>query len=554
MRPILATLAAAALAAACTADGAGGDDGPYDLLIRDARVVDGTGNPWFRADVALRGDRIAAVGALGGAPAVRTIDAAGRVIAPGFIDMMGTSSLPLLVDPVTAEGRLRQGITTMLVGEGGSHAPQDERTLGEGPEVDGRRVTWRTFDEYHALLEARGIPLNVIHNVGAAQVRRIVLGDEDVQPTAEQLERMKALVDEAMRQGAVGLSTALIYPPGTFATTDELVELARVAGAYGGVYFSHIRNESGGLLEAIDEAIEIGRRAGLPSHIYHLKAAGQENWPLMPRAIARIDAARAAGVDVTADIYPYIRNGIGLGSFVHPRHFAAGAAAFLPTLSDPEVRRALRREIETTRDWENWYRHVGMDWDAVQLVSVGAAGDPSHAGLSIAESARRLGKDAWEHAFDLIQGGGASVAPRSMNEEQKHQALRAPWVSIDVDSSPVNPERAASSHPRAFGAFPRVIAKYVREDSVLTLEDAVRRMTSLAANRLALHDRGRIAPGMAADLVVFDPERLQDRATFTSPMQYAEGIDVMIVNGRLVIDDGVLTGAVPGRVLRHGRR
>jgi N-acyl-D-amino-acid deacylase len=225
---------------------------------------------------------------------------------------------------------------------------------------------------------------------------------------------------------------------------------------------------------------------------------------------------------------------------------------FLTTLDDPDVWRALRREVETTRDWENWYRHVAMDWDAVQLVSVGNAGDAAHAGLSIAESALRAGRDAWDHVFDLIRGGGASVAPRSMNEEQKHQELRAPWVSIDVDAAPVNPARAQSAHPRTFGAFPRVIAKYVREDSVL--EEAVRRMTSLAANRLALHDRGRIAPGMAADLVVFDAARLRDRATFTSPLEYAEGIDLMIVNGHLVIDDDALTGATPGRILRHGRR
>jgi N-acyl-D-amino-acid deacylase len=526
---------------------------PLDLVILNARVVDGSGNPWFRADVGVRGDRIVAVGSLGGRSAGRTIDAGDRVLAPGFIDMMGTNSLPFLTDPAAAEGRLRQGITTMLVGEGSSHAPQNERTLEEGPMVEGQPVTWRTFDEYHALLERKGVPLNLIHNVGLAQVRRVVLGDEAVQPTSEQLEVMEALVEEAMEQGAVGVSSALIYPPGTYATMEELVRLSRVAARHGGVYFTHIRNESSLLLDALEEALEIGVRAEIPVHVYHLKAAGKENWPLMALAIQRIQRARDGGQDVTADIYPYVRNGIGLGSFLHPRHYAAGAQVFLGTLDDPGVRQELRREVETTSDWENWYRHVGSDWDAVQITGVGRDADPALAGLSVAGAAAVLGLDPWDAFFDLVKAGGVSVAPLSMNEEQKHLALRAPWVSIDVDTSPVNPANATSTHPRAFGAFPRVLAKYVREDSIITLEEAVRKMSSLAANRLGLHDRGRIAPGLLADLVVFDPERIQDRATFTSPMEMAEGIDFMVVNGVLVIDDGRLTTATPGRILRHGR-
>jgi N-acyl-D-aspartate/D-glutamate deacylase len=419
--------------------------------------------------------------------------------------------------------------------------------------VEGRRVTWRSYDEYHALLEAKGLPLNLIHNVGLAQVRQVVLGDEAVQPTPEQMAAMVALVEEAMRQGAVGVSSALIYPPGTFATKEELVELSRAAARHGGVYFTHLRNESAQLLQALEEALEIGARAEIPVHVYHLKAAGMENWPLMPQAIERIQRARDAGQDVTADIYPYVRNGIGLGSFLHPRHYARGAEAFLATLDDPAVRRELRREVETTSDWENWYRHVGLDWDAVQITGVGRDGDSALAGLSVAAAAARRGQDPWDGFFDLVKAGGVSVAPLSMNEEQKHLALRAPWVCIDVDTSPANPATATSTHPRAFGAFPRVLAKYVREDSVIPLEEAVRKMTSLAANRLGLHDRGRIAPGLLADLVLFDPARVQDRATFADPMRMAEGIDVMVVNGALVIDEGRLTGALPGRVLRHGR-
>lgn len=525
--------------------------GPFDVLIVNARVVDGAGNPWFRADVGIRGDRIAAVGALAGQPARRTIDASDRVVSPGFIDMMGQATVVLVTDPPSAESKLRQGITTYLSGEGGSPAPR--RPDAPGPTVDGRELRWTTYAEYFDILESRGIPINVVHDVGLTQVRRVVLGDNDVAPTPEQLEEMRALVRQGMEDGAVGTSTSLIYPPAVYAGTDELIELTRVAGEYGGVYFTHMRNESHAVLDAIREAIEVGAGAGVPVHIYHLKAAGRDNWPLMERALALIDSARAEGLDVTADIYPYVRNGIGLGSFLHPRHYAEGTGAFLATLGDPARRAELRREVETTSDWENWYRHVGMDWGNVLIVSAPGEVDPRVINRSIAEAAEVLGTDPWNAFFDLVQAGGVSVNPRSMNEEQKHLALRAEYVMIDTDASPVNPETTASSHPRAFGAFPRVIAKYVREDSVLSLEDAVRRMSSMAARRLGLHDRGFVAPGMAADLVVFDPEEIRDVADFgADAMRYAEGVDYLFVNGTLVIDDGEMVDARPGRVLRRG--
>ena len=465
--------------------------------------------------------------------------------------MMGQSTVVLMTDPPSAESKLRQGITTYLSGEGSSPAPR--RHDDGGPIVDGEPLQWTTYGEYFDLLETRGIPLNVVHNVGLTQVRRVVLGDQDVQPTSEQLEEMKALVRQAMEDGAVGTSTSLIYPPAVYASTEELVELTRVAGEYGGVYFTHMRNESHAVLDAIREAMAVGEGAGVPVHIYHLKAAGQENWPLMADALALIDSARASGMDVTADVYPYIRNGIGLGSFLHPRHYARGTEAFLETLDDPEVRAELRGEVETTSDWENWYRHVGMDWNNVLIVSAPDEVDARVISRSVAEAADVLGTDPWNAFFDLVQAGGVSVNPQSMNEEQKHLALQAEYVSIDTDASPVNPDSADSSHPRAFGAFPRVIAKYVREDGVLSLEDAVRRMSSLAAQRLGLHDRGFVAPGMAADLVVFDPERLRDRARFgAEAMRYAEGVDYLLVNGALVIDDGQLLDVTPGRVLRRG--
>lgn len=527
-------------------------DVPFDVLITNARVVDGAGNPWFRADIGIRGDRIAAVGALVGQSADRTIDAEDRVVSPGFIDMMGQATTVLLTDPPSAESKLRQGITTYLSGEGGSAAPRSPED--QAVEMQGDQQAWQTYGEYFQLLEYYGIPINVVHDVGLTQVRRVVLGDEDVQPTAEQLEEMKLLVRQAMEDGAVGTSTSLIYPPAVYATTEELIELTRVAGEYGGVYFTHMRNESHALLDAIREAIAVGSGAGVPVHIYHLKAAGKENWPLMADALALIDSARAAGMDVTADIYPYIRNGIGLGSFLHPRHYAGGTAPFLETLSDPALRAELRREVETTSDWENWYRHVGMNWDNVLIVSASDGVNPAVINRSITQAAQILGTDPWNAFFDLVQAGGVSVNPQSMNEEQKWLALGAEYVMIDTDASPVNPANTDSSHPRAFGAFPRVIAKYVREDSVLSLEDAVHRMSSMAARRLGLHDRGIIAPGMLADLVVFDPELIRDMAEFgAEATRYAAGVDYLFVNGIPVIDDGELMDVMPGRVLRRGQ-
>ena len=525
---------------------------PFDVLITGARVIDGTGNPWFRADVGIRGDVIAEVGSLSGRDAARTIDAKDRIVSPGFIDMMGQSSLVLITDPPSAESKLRQGITTYLSGEGGSPAPQSAETQSSPLIIDGETVRWNTYAEYFAIMERFGIPINVVHNVGLTQVRRVVLGERDVQPTTAQLEEMKALVRQAMEDGAVGTSTSLIYPPAVYARTEELIELTRVAGEYGGVYFTHMRNESHAVLEAIREAITIGEGAGVPVHIYHLKAAGQDNWPLMADSLELIDSARAEGMDVTADIYPYIRNGIGLNSFLHPRHYAEGTNAFLATLSDPEVRNQLRAEVEGTSDWENWYRHVGMDWNNVLIVAAPEAVDPNVINRSITGAAEVLGTDPWNAFFDLVQTGGVSVNPKSMNEEQKRQALRADFVMIDTDAAPVNPTTTASSHPRAFGAFPRVIAKYVREDGVLTLEDAVRRMSSMAAHRLGLYTRGVVAPGMIADLVVFDEEQLEDEADFgADAMRYALGVDYLLVNGTLVIDDGQMMDSRPGRLLKR---
>jgi len=522
-----------------------------DVIITNARIIDGSGNPWFRGDVGIKGETIVEIGNLNPNRGSKVIDAMDRVVSPGFIDMMGQSSLVLITDPASAESKLRQGITTYLSGEGSSPAPQNSLTQSQPPIVQGDTLRWKTYKEYFQILEEIGIPINVVHDVGLTQVRRVVLGEEDVQPTSQQLEEMKALVREAMEHGAVGTSTSLIYPPAIYATTQELIELTKVAGEYGGVYFTHMRNESGAVLEAIQEALDIGEGAGVPVHIYHLKAAGEENWPLMKEALELIGSARSNGMDVTADIYPYIRNGIGLGSFIHPRHYARGTDSFLKTLSDPSIRKALQHEIETTSDWENWYKHVGMNWDNVLIVSASDQIDSDVINKSVAEASEVMGTDTWNGFFDLVQAGNVGVNPKSMNEEQKWLALQAEFVMVDTDASPVNPNTNASAHPRAFGAFPRIISKYVMEDQILSLEDAIRRMTSLAANRLGLYDRGLIAPHMAADLVIFDPENLQDMADFGNAMQYAVGVDYLFINGVPVIDNGELTKVKPGQLLRR---
>jgi N-acyl-D-aspartate/D-glutamate deacylase len=523
----LAVLAAALAACAAPQE--------FDLILAGGRVLDGSGNPWYRADVGIREGRIAEIGALAGRSARRTIAVNGQMVAPGFIDMMGGSSEPLLADRATAESKLRQGITTMLSGEGDSVAPSPR---------------WHTFGEHFRSLEQKGIPLNVVYNVGAAQVRRMVIGEESRAPTPEQLAQMRARVAAAMREGAVGLSSALIYPPGAYAATAELIELARVAGQHGGVYFTHVRNEGRQLIEALTEALEIGEKAGLPVHIYHLKAAGEENWPRFREAIRLIENARRQGLDVTADIYPYIRNGIGLGSFIHPRHYGSGAAAFLKTLHDSQVRAALRKEIETTSDWENWYRHVGSNWDNVLVAHVGPGAEKRFEGRSIAQIAKLRGVDPWTAFFDLVEQGNAEVNPKSMDEEQKRLALRALWVSVCTDAGPLNIATASGAHPRAFGSFPRILAKYVRQEQVLGLAAAVRKMSSLPANRLKLYDRGRISPGLAADLVVFDPARVQDTATFARPLSFPAGLPYVIVNGKVAIDAGRFTENNGGMVLR----
>lgn len=523
----------------------------FDVLITNGRIVDGSGNPWIHADLGIRDGRIVAIGPLGQSTANQTIDAHDSIVSPGFIDMMGGESLPLVLDRTSAASKLLEGVTTMLVGEGESPAPQSRDTMSRLQQHKNLPFTWTNYADYFDILTQQRIALNVVHNVGAAQVREIVLGDTDAVPNPTQLEQMQQLVAQAMQQGCVGLSTALIYPPGSYAKTAEIVALAKITAQYGGVYFSHIRNESSGLPEAIQEAIQIGQQAHIPVHIYHLKAAGQENWDLMPKVLDTIEEARRRGIDITADTYPYIYNGIGLSSFIAPWHFAQGRKAFLETLSNADVRSSLKAEIEAQADWENWYLHVGRDWGNVLVASVPQGVDSKYAGMSIAQIAESRKVDSWTAFFDLVEAGDVTVSPKSMNEEQKREIYSKNFVSVSSDAPPTDPAIGAHTHPRAFGTFPRILAKYARDEHVMTVPDAIRAMTSLPAAQLRLNDRGRIALGMAADIVIFDPEKVQDTATYAQPASYPIGIQYVFVNGKLAAENGKLTNVLAGEVIRR---
>lgn len=512
----------------------------YDLVLKNGRIVDGAGTPWYIADMGIRDGRIAAIGRLDSALAKRTIDASGLVVAPGFIDMMGQTASPFIKDPAAAMNLLTQGITTINAGEGDSAAP-----LGGD---DAKSAGWTTHREYFALLDKTGMPVNVVQTVGHTQVRRLVLGEVDRRPLPAELEKMKGHVREAMEAGAIGVSTALIYPPAVYASTEEISELARVAGEYGGGYYTHMRNEGDRLLPAIDEALAIGEAADCRVHIFHLKAAGRQNWGKMDEAIARIKAARAAGRQVAADIYPYINNGLGITAFIHPRHAAEGPGVLRRKLDDPEVRAEIRREMETNFDYENWYRHTGFDWDKVVLGEMKDRPYAAHNGKSLLAIARALSKDPWDVFFDACRMN-AFALPQTMTEANLTKAMREEFVSFCTDVGPAGGSSIAS-HPRAFGAFPRVLSRFVRDLGVISLERAVSQMTAVAANEVFCYDRGRLSPGLAADIVVFDVGLVADRATFAEPHKIADGVRHVIVNGQLVLEDGKFTGAKSGRVLR----
>ncbi len=536
----------------------------FDVLILNGKIVDGSGNPWFYGDVGIRDGRIVALGKLAGQPAKRSIDAGRMIVSPGFLDMLGQSEYTLLVDS-RAESKLRQGITTEITGEGESVAPVNDRTLKHlQVELDhyGLRVDWKSLDEYFARLERQGTAVNLATFVGATQVRLYVLGAEDRKPTTAELDQMKALVDEAMRQGALGVSSSLMYVPAIFSTTEELIALARVAGKYGGIYISHIRNEESGIMDALDEAIRIGREAGpadggagVRVQIWHLKTSGKENWGKMPLVVEKIDRARAGGVDIAADLYPYIAAATGLRTILPPWAREGGDARMLERLRDPEQRRKIRQAVLRQKGTEeNLYLSSGGA-SGVMVASVLNPALRLYQGKRLSEIAAMRKEDPVEAAINILleDNGKTGAIYFAMSEPDVQFALKQPWTSIDTDYPAVRPDGIlgeANPHPRSYGSFPRVLGRYVRDLKLMPLEEAIRKMTSLPAQRVSLQDRGLLRVGMAADVVVFDPDKIRDLATFDKPHQFSEGVRYVLVNGQIVLDDGNVTTARPGRALR----
>ena len=557
-----------AMLCACVEGGApgSGGGGAMDVVIEGGRVVDGTGAAWFHGDVGIRGDRIAAVthaGGLAEADAGTRIDASGKVVAPGFIDIQSHARGPLLGGDGRLLGKITQGITTEIMGEGWTNAPANANTdAGAGlvdPEAQGARHDFsgpRGFDAWLNAMAANGASPNFGSFVGATTVRVYAMGEAAGAATEAQLDTMRAVTRWAMEDGAFGVATALIYPPGNFAGTDELVEVVAASAPYGGVYITHLRSEADRFLEAIDEAIEIGERAGVPVEIYHLKAAGVRNHPKAALAVARIDAARAAGMDVQANMYPYIAGGTGISALFPP--WASEDGRLLDNLSDPEMRRRIHAEVLADGpEWENF--GTLSTPEGVLVTSVGDAGPggstgaEGYVGKRLAEVAAAMGVDWVEAAMEitLMTSGHASMVIFMMSEENVAMQMRQPWIKFGTDASGFDPDNVTGMvHPRSYGTYPRILGKYVRDEGVITLEDAVRKMTSAVATRLSIDDRGVLRPGMYADIVVFDPETVADRATFEDPHQLSVGVEEVFVNGVQVLRGGEHTGAKPGRIVR----
>jgi len=530
---------------------------PFDIVISNGRIVDGTGSPWYSGDIGIRGGKIARIGNLSGQARARTLDALGKVVAPGFIDMLGQSELTILVDP-RLPSKIYQGITTEITGEGGSAAPLNDAIIkADQSYYDHLHIVpdWRTLRQYFDRLQKQGMGINLATYVGATQVRRMILGDADVQPTAQQLEQMKELVKQAMHEGAVGVSTSLEYAPAPYAKTEELIALAAVSAPFGGIYATHMRNESDGVLPAIDEAVRIGREAHVPVEIWHLKVAGKDNWGRMPQVVAKVNQAREAGVDVTADTYAYPAWFNDFSAFIPQWAHDGGTAKMVEWLKDPATRERIRKEMLTpSAEWDNEWQEI----PGPEAILIGVVHNPKLVplqGKRLSEIATLWNKDPLDTLFDLLieDQGNTSVAVFGMSESDVVLALQQPWVAINNDSSGTSPEGLLAQehpHPRAYGTFPRILRKYVREEKKLTLEDAVRKFSSLPAQRMRLTDRGVLKAGMWADVVVFDPSTVRDVATFESPNQLSQGMEYVLVNGVPVIDAGKMTGKLPGRVLR----
>lgn len=525
----------------------------FDLVVRGGEVLDGLGGAPVRADVGIKGDRIVAVGDLSSRSGATEIDASGRMVAPGFIDVQGQSGVTLLVDG-RGESHVRQGITTEIIGEGNTPALWTPETVD--PETLERfhlSLEWIDFEGYLRFLESKGISINLGSLVPATMVRSRVLGQDDRDPTEKELSKMEAIVDEAMQQGAFGLSSALIYPPGAYAKTEELVALARVAGRHGGIYISHVRGESFRVKDAISEAMTIGKQANLPVVIYHLKVAAKPYWGTMGEVGKLIDDARARGLRVSACQYPYTAGGTGLMACLPAWVQDGGREKALERISDPALRARIRDEVLTqTEGWENLI--AGSGFEGIQLASLPPEMDASLLGKRISEVAASRGEDPWDTFFWLLteSGGRIGALYHMMSEEDVRTAMKFPWVSVGTDSAAIRPDGElgrGQPHPRAYGTFPRILGRYVRDEGVLELSEAVRKMTSLAAEQFGLEGRGRIQKGAFADLVIFDPQTVLDRATFEEPHQFPVGVDTVIVNGVVTVAGGQHTGALAGRAL-----
>ncbi len=532
-------------------------EAPYDVLIRHGHILDGTGNPWYAGDIAIRGDRIAAIGTLEGATAKRVIDASGLVVSPGFIDMLGQSEYSLLIDNRSLS-KLSQGITSEITGEGGSIAPQTELTLAPQKlwlEHYHLTIDWHDLAGYFHRLESSGTPINLGTYVGAAQVREAVLGDVNRAPTPAELQQMESLVATAMQQGALGVSTALIYPPGHYATIEELIALAKVASQYGGLYASHMRSEGQSEIAAIDEAMRIGREAHLPVEIFHLKVSGKTRWGGMKDVVAKIQAARDSGLEIAADMYPYLAGGTALSSALPPWMADGGMDQLLQRLHDPATRKRIVAEMsEDHKDWENLYLDSGGG-GGVMIASVVNPALKQYEGKTVAEMAKAENKPEMDAFFDFILAdkGQTEALYFMANENDLQYGLKQPWTSIGLDAGETSldgPLFEPHTHPRAWGAMPRFLGHYSRDLQLVDLAQAIRKITSLPAQREHLTGRGLLKPGFYADVTIFDPAAIIDTATYANPNQVAKGVQYVLVNGQLEWEQGKLTGATAGRALR----
>lgn len=549
-------VASAMLAAAGRREQAGGGK-PYDLVIKNGHILDGAGNPWYAADIGIRGDRIVAIGQIDAASGEKVIDAAGRIVSPGFIDMLGQSEYSLLIDNRSLS-KLSQGITSEITGEGGSIAPQDAKTLTPmKPLLEYYKLSldFTTLDGYFKQLEKKGTPLNLGTYVGAAQVRTAVIGEEDRAPTPAELEQMKGMVEQAMKDGAMGVSTSLIYPPGHYAKTEELIELAKVASRYGGLYATHMRSEGASEMAALDEAIRIGREANLPVEIFHLKVSGKSRWGTMPKVIEKIQAARDTGLDIRVDQYPYIAGATALASSLPPAYANGGMDQLLKNLKDPATRAEIKKQMQAPQTtWENLYLDCGGG-AGVMISGVMNKDLKKYDGKRVSEMAQSEGKEELDALFDFIlaDGGQTGAVYFMASEEDLQYGLKQPFTSIGLDASEMSLDGILYEphvHPRAFGSMPRFLGHYSRDLKLVPLPEAVRRITSMPAQREHLTGRGQIQVGYFADITVFDAATIQDEATFAEPTRLSKGVDYVIVNGKLEYDHGTLTGAHAGRALR----